>query len=181
LNSKVKEMMVVVEDYATVSQTATLAEAMVALEEAQQRHQRSNPKYKHRALLVTNDAGEIVGKLSMIDVVRALVPHHHDNDALSRFGFSRGFVDTATRKFEGLQAPLETLCATVAGVRVSEVMAKPTPGEFVDEDADLESAVVQLVQGSHQSLLVTHGEDVVGILRLADVFHAVCEALAGCV
>lgn len=180
MDSLVKDMMIAVEDYATVAEDATLAESMVALEEAQERHQKRNPKYKHRALLVVDKGGKIVGKLSMIDVLRAFAPNHQNSDALSRLGFSQGFVDTTVEEFEGLQAPLSAMCWRVANVRVGEIMTELSGGEYVDEEATLETAIQQIINGSHQSLLVRRGEDVVGILRLADVFHAAFEALQGC-
>jgi hypothetical protein len=34
--------------------------------------------------------------------------------------------------------------------------------------------------GRHQSLLVTRGEAVVGILRLSDVFNKVCDEIKSC-
>ena len=172
--------MIAVADYATVSEDANLAESMVALEEAQERHQKRNPKYKHRALLVVDATGKIVGKVSMIDVLRALATTPQHSEALNRLGFSPGFVDTTVEKFEGLQAPLSDLCTRAATVRVGEIMTELSGGEYVDEEADLETAIQQIVHGSHQSLLVTRGSDVVGILRLVDVFHAAFEALSGC-
>lgn len=45
--------------------------------------------------------------------------------------------------------------------------------EFIDWDASLESAVLQRVTGRHLSLLVTKGENIVGILRLMDAFAAI--------
>ena len=49
-------------------------------------------------------------------------------------------------------------------------MTKPSAGEYIEEDASLSQAINQLVVGRHQSLLVTSGEEIVGLLRLTDVF-----------
>jgi predicted transcriptional regulator len=59
-------------------------------------------------------------------------------------------------------------------------MYTPTEGEYVEENASLGEAIHQLVMGHHQSLLVTSGQQIVGILRLVDVFKDVCEAMKSC-
>jgi CBS domain-containing protein len=55
-----------------------------------------------------------------------------------------------------------------------------TEGEYVREDATLDEAIHQLVIGHHQSLLVTRGEEIVGILRLSDVFREICNMIKEC-
>jgi CBS domain-containing protein len=59
-------------------------------------------------------------------------------------------------------------------------MITPTEGEFVSEDASLDVAVHQLVLGHHQSLLVTRGDRIVGILRLTDVFASIFHTMKEC-
>jgi CBS domain-containing protein len=53
-------------------------------------------------------------------------------------------------------------------------------GEYVDENATLDQAIHQLVMGNLASLLVTRGEEIVGILRLSDVFNEICERVKAC-
>jgi predicted transcriptional regulator len=52
-------------------------------------------------------------------------------------------------------------------------MQIPSEGEYIEADALLEDAMHQLVLGQHQSLLVTEGGKIVGILRLTDVFATI--------
>ena len=51
---------------------------------------------------------------------------------------------------------------------------------MIEIDAALGEAVHQLVIGYHQSLLVTEAGRIVGILRLADVFQEVADAVLEC-
>jgi predicted transcriptional regulator len=44
----------------------------------------------------------------------------------------------------------------------------------VQEDATLNEGIHQLIVGHHQSLLVARDSEVVGILRLSDVFVEIC-------
>jgi CBS domain-containing protein len=57
---------------------------------------------------------------------------------------------------------------------VKDCMHTPGNDEYVQQSDSLELAVHQLVMGHHQSLLVTDGERVVGILTLTDVFEGIC-------
>ena len=56
-------------------------------------------------------------------------------------------------------------------------MHTPGEGEYVSEDASLEMACHQLVLGHHQSLLVTRGDKIVGVLRLTNVFNAIFQTI----
>ena len=76
--------------------------------------------------------------------------------------------------------PLDDICRRSANIKVKDIMYTPEEGEYVDEAASVDAAIHQLVSGRHQSLLVSRDADVVGILRLSDVFMEVCRAIKGC-
>ena len=59
-------------------------------------------------------------------------------------------------------------------------MQAPTEGEIIDQEASLESAIMQLVIGHHISLLVTRDQAIIGILRLTDAFAAVFHTMKEC-
>ena len=50
-------------------------------------------------------------------------------------------------------------------------MYKPTEGEYINVSATMNEAIHQLIIGNHHSLLVTNGSDIVGVVRLTDVFE----------
>ena len=50
-------------------------------------------------------------------------------------------------------------------------MHKPTEGEYIDVSATMNETIHRLIVGKHHSLLVTKGPDIVGIVRLTDVFE----------
>ena len=56
-------------------------------------------------------------------------------------------------------------------------MYTPTEGEYIEENTSLDAAIHQLVMGARQSLLVTREEEIVGILRLTDVFGEVFQIM----
>lgn len=184
----VAKMMVPVEEYATVSQDKSLYDAVVALERAQADYlQRAGAlAYPHRALLVLDGGGEVVGKLSQFDVLRALEPKYaqvldsDDQSSMTRTGFSNEFLRGMLEQYGLFDKPLADLCRKAAGIRVRDAMYRPSGGEVVGEDDTLEVAVHQLVVGRHQSLLVMRGDAIVGIIRLVDVFREVCKSMKEC-
>ena len=172
---KVKNLMVSLEDYASVSQDATLYEAVLALDEAQKRLH--SDRHPHRAVLVLGAEGQVIGKLSQWDFIRALEPRYSeivDFNSLVRLGFSARFIRSMVADQGLWQKPLENLCQRASEIKVRDVMYTPAEGEYVQEDATLDEGIHQLVIGRHQSLLVTRNSRVVGVLRLSDVFSAVC-------
>jgi predicted transcriptional regulator len=178
---KVKDLMVPLADYATVSQEADLYQAVLALEEAQKKFDQS--LYPHRAVLVYDSENRIIGKVGQLDVLRALEPGYReigDIGMLSRFGFGPSFVKTISSEFELLQKPLDDICKKAAQIKVRDIMRTPTKGEYVHAEASLNEGVHQLAVGHHQSLLVTKDKEIVGILRLSDVFQEVSKMIKTC-
>ena len=90
------------------------------------------------------------------------------------------FINSILKEHNLWQSPLDDLCRKAAKLRVKEFMQAPTEGEYVEEDAFLDEAVHKLVMGHHQSLLVTRGNEIVGILRLSDVFVQISEGTKAC-
>ena len=170
--------MVPLEEYATVPDSATLYEAVLALEEAQEKF--DHLPYKHRAILVYDSKDRIVGKLGQLDIIRALEPKYGDMGnikSLSRFGLSRKFISSIMENNYLWEKPLTDICKKGGNLIVKEFMHKPGEGEYINEDASLEVACHQLVLGHHQSLLVTRGDKIIGILRLTDVFNAIFQTM----
>lgn len=179
---KVKEMMVPLDEYATVDETATLYEAVLALEESQQKC--LERAYKHRAILVLAKDGQVVGKLNEQDVLKGLEPKYDQildrTGGLSRHGFTTEFIKSIFQTHGLLQKAMYDVCRKAAELKVKDIMYTPKEGEFVTEETSLDEAIHRLVMCHHQSLLVTRGQRVVGVLRLSDVFQRVCQTIKTC-
>jgi len=178
---QVKELMVPLAEYATVSEEATLGEAVSALEKAQQSVEANREKY--RAVLVLDKTGRVVGKLDQWTVLWSLEPSYKTMGNLretSRYGFSPNFLKSMIDSYDLWRKPLEGLCRNAAQMKVKEMMHTPTESELVRENDSLDAAIHLLVMGRHQSLIVTRGEDIVGVLRLNDVFNKICDAIKAC-
>ncbi len=179
----VKELMVPLSEYATVTEDATLYDAVLALERAQENFEDKHARYRHRAILVLDKDGHVVGKLSQLDVLKALEPKYQDmiqGHGSHRFGFTKEFMRSLLEDYSLFASPLDDICRQAGEQPVKKFMYTPTAGEYVSDDATLEVAIHQLIMGQHQSLLVTHGDKIVGILRLTDVFSAVFHKMKEC-
>jgi CBS domain-containing protein len=73
--------------------------------------------------------------------------------------------------------PLQFVRERAIKLKVSDFIQAPSEGEYIDENATLGEAVHQMVVSPFHSLLVTSGDEVVGILRLSDVFSKICDEI----
>ena len=179
----VKDLMVPLSEYATVTEDATLYDAVLALEEAQENFEDKHTRYRHRAILMLDKDGNVVGKLSQLDVLRALEPKYQDmiqGQGSQRFGFTKKFMQSMLEDYSLFANPLDDICRKAGEQPVKKFMHTPTEGEYVSEDATLEVAIHQLIMGHHQSLLVARNKKITGILRLTDVFAAVFHKMKEC-
>ena len=88
----VKDLMVPLSEYATVTEDATLYDAVLSLEEAQEKFEDKHTRYRHRAILVLDKGGNVTGKLGQLDVLRALEPKYKDmvqGEGSHRYGFTK--------------------------------------------------------------------------------------------
>ena len=180
-NFIVKELMVPLSEYATVPKGSTLFDAVLALEKAQEEF--DHTKYKHRGVLILDKKKRVIGKLGQLDVLRALEPKDEDPgqvNELSQFGFSSNFIHKQRFQRRMTAAPLQDLCSKASQLKVEDFMQAPSEGEFIEQEASLEMAVMQLVQGHHLSLLVTRNREIIGILRMTDAFAAVFHTMKEC-
>ena len=174
----VKELMVPLEGYATVSREATLLEAVLALEKAQMALDPS--QHKHRAILVLDENRKVVSKITMKNILVALEPNYGKVEGmgvLERSGFSPDLIKAMLENNALWSEPLQFFCERAARLKVSDFIQPPSEEEYIDENATMGEATNQLIVQQSLSLLVTSGDEVVGILRLSDVFTKVCDII----
>ncbi len=170
--------MIPVEEYNRVKTDTTLFEALQCL--AQQGEELNLP-HPHRDLLVEDDNGKVVGKITMLDIFKHMEPSyfkmddkHHPN------ALSMDFVQKVYRDFNLWSEPLSSLCRKNAGAKAGEVMHSPKKAEILDEDETLDKALHAFVLGVHQPLLVQKDGIITGVVRLGDAFDKVRTAILAC-
>jgi CBS domain-containing protein len=186
-SKKVNELMVPLSEFRKVPEDATLMEAFEALKQAHVSYEQK--RNGHRAILVVDRQNRFAGKLSKHDVIEALELHDQEmrealeEGSMHRLGFSENFVGSKRIMDPPWEKTLENLCEKATQLRVKAIMYTPEKGEFVQESATMDAAVHRLITGHHHSLLVTADHDdreIVGVLRLTDVFDFVGDALQEC-
>ena len=175
---QVKEIIIPVLDYVTVQKENTLVEVLQALEQSR----KSEREHAHRDAIVVDANGEFIGKLTMIDVFRALEPNYAKVEQQQEKGtLTDEFVMKAAKDFNLWVEPTQTICERGGRLNVSEVMHIPEKMEYIKETDSLDNALHLYVMGTHQPLIVKNDKGkVTGVLRFGDVFEAVRQRLLSC-
>jgi len=182
---RLKDLMVPVEDYASIPVGASILEGILALKKAQQREFEDDPeRHRDRAVLVLDPQGEVIGKLSMWSIIGCLELSFNrvkggaaTSKAASRVGSAQAFINEIAESSHLWRSRLRTIADETAHLKVQDLLHAPRKKELIDEGSSLEKAMHQLVAGHFMSLLVTRDDRIVGILRLVDVFEAVCRMI----
>ena len=173
---KVKDLMVGLEDYALVDEDATLLDAVKALDQAQARLQPG--QMKHRAVLVRDKEGKIIGKFGHLAFLKALEPKYQniaDINTLARAGLSSDFVNSMMETFNFWDISFNDICKKARTVKVKDV-CHPIK-ENIEQDAPITEAVHKFIMWESLSIPVSDGDKIVGILRLSDLYTEIARRI----
>lgn len=178
---KVRELMRPVEDFPRISSQVTLLEAIGALEEAQDRF--LSGKAEQRIMLVYDGKGQIVGKLSPMDVVQGLEPNYEGVDSLAtlpRYRLAQSVLESMKEELRLWLKPLSELCAKANRLKIEKFIKLPTPDHMVNADDSMDKAFHLFVIGRHDSLFVKDGDRIVGLIRFSDVYKRIVKTMREC-
>ncbi len=174
---QVKEVMIPIANYVTVKKEDSLIDVLIALDATQ----KSDKDHAHRDAMVVDGNGDIIGKVTIIDIFRALEPNYKRIPVGKPKGvLTREFVMKAVRDFNLWMEPLQDICDRGKDLRVGDIMYTPKGVEYLEETDSLERALADYVMGVHQPLIVKNAGVVTGILRFGDVFEVVRKSLLSC-
>jgi CBS domain containing-hemolysin-like protein len=169
MRTRVGDIMMSLRDYAVVFEEATLLEALEALRASVEKL--PPDKQPHRAVLVQDRRGEIIGKVHHFAFLRALVPDRRSVSnlaVLDRAGVGDDLRESSMRTLDLLTSDLVNICERARSVRVRDFYTSTTVS--IQESASLSEAIQSFLSHQTLSLLVRRGEKTVGILRLSDLF-----------
>jgi hypothetical protein len=173
---RVKDLMVPLDEYPAVPRGATLLDAIRAFDEA---HRHLAPgRQPHRAVLVKDDDGRVIGKLGQLAFLRALEPKSlilRDTEKLNQAGVAAEAIDALIENYRLFEDSFADMCRRGLGVRVEEAMYPIS--ETIEEDASLAEAVHRIVLWRQLSLLVMRGRETVGLIRLSDLCDEVARRM----
>jgi len=168
--------MVSLENYAVIYENATLFDAVIALEEAQAKLPPG--RMKHRAVLIKDKSGKIVGKLGHLAFLKALEPKYSslgDLKTLARAGLSAEFVNSMMETYKFWDYKFEDICRRARNIVVKDVCHPIS--ENIDENAPLSEAIHKFVMWQSLSIPVIRGNDIVGVLRLSDLYSEIANVI----
>lgn len=177
----VRDLMVTTDRFPKISDQATFYEGLLTLESAQENF--LSGKSEQRILLVENDKGKIISKISPVDLIRGLETNYNrinSEATVKRFGLHH--VWEAMKKDYNLwENPFRDLCKKAGDVRIKQFIKAPDDGQCVGPEDPLSKCFHLFVMHRHDSLFVIEGKDIIGLLRFSDVFKEVSKNIKLCI
>ncbi|MDO5484019.1 MAG: CBS domain-containing protein [Desulfovibrionaceae bacterium] len=162
---KIKDMMVKVSNLSSIDSRATLAEAMLALGKAMENR---DEQPLSTVLVVKDEQGRMVGKLSTADMLRIMegVSSPVDVNAsaqLERVGY---VIESCTEQMRQASRPWDNLGALSSQKKVLDIMQKPGKGQVISQDESPNEAIHRFVSGGYNNLFVSDSQNnLVGVLN----------------
>lgn len=172
----VREIMVPLSEYVIVSEEETIRGAMGKLRESQ--FSMPPDRYYHRATLVRNERGNIVGKLGYHGFLAALDPKYENLEELKNLagsGITKKDLNQEMRDLGFWDEKFPIIKETACDMKMKQVMVKFE--EHVEETDSLAKAMHMMVQLQVNSLLTVQGDRITGIVRLSDLFEAIADCI----
>lgn len=129
MTKKVKDLMLSLSEYAVVDEDATILDALRTLAESQAKVPPG--MQPHRAILVRDPQGKIVGKLHYFAFLKALVPARKPmvtRDVLERAWVGEDLQDASMRMLDLLTGDLIDVCERARNVVVRDVCTPARSG-----------------------------------------------------
>lgn len=179
-NLKVMDLMVPVEKFPRISEKSSLYEALSALESAQEAFLAG--KAEQRILLVENAKGEIVGKISPIDLVRGLENNYtrvNFEQTMTNMGF-KYIADSMLKEYNLWESPFKDLCRKAGSVHIKDFVNIPSDAQMVKAEDGLAKCFHLFIMNRHDTLFVFKDKKLVGMLRFSDVYRKVSQTMKAC-
>lgn len=174
----VKDIMAHVDEYQTVDMDAPLCEVLSLLRKNYELIQARIPGKYHKTILVTDSSGNIVGKLSLYDLIRGLVPETAKKPELSK-GYYRSLsmradevadeIGAVQQRFQWLTTKFLDLVKQETQKKVRDVMSPLHP--LLHEEDTINKAVYVMFKENIRQPAVVRDNRIVGIVNLIDIFN----------
>ena len=174
---RVKDIMSLIEEYGMVDTEARLCDALSILRKNFEQINACVVGKYHKTLFVQDASKEIVGKLSIYDLIRGLVPETVKKPAHTRDYYKTISSRAATvaeevgdlqERFKWLHSTFFDLVRQETQKKVKEVMSPVHP--LLEENDSINKAIyVMFKENIRQPLVVRDGE-IIGVVTIMDIF-----------
>jgi CBS-domain-containing membrane protein len=168
----VQSLMIPVEQFPRISQEKTFGETAEALD-------RCHAEFKAGStptciLLVHDEQNRIVGKVSPVDLLRALEPQYTKlRGTIGEYARSLSYdkmIGSALDHAALWSKPLSELCTKSNSKKIKDFITHPATEQTVALTDSLDKALHRFVMGRHDSLFVMDGKRLAGMLLFRDVY-----------
>ncbi len=179
---RVGDIMIPIEEYHKVDQGAELRKALGLLKKDHEDMKVGKAGPFHKTLFVTDADDKVVGKLSMYDVVKGLVPEMAKKPEMSRALYSvlssralevadevRDFQD----RFEWLHHGLHELIRQESGKKVGNIMSPVHP--VLKEKDTINQAIYAIFKENVRQPLVARDGKIIGVVDSIHIFDELIE------
>jgi CBS domain-containing protein len=174
---RVKDIMSPIEEYNMVDENEMLCDVLKVLRENYQKIEAKDAGNLHKTLFVKNADGQIVGKLSIFDLIRGLVPESAKGMSPSAFHYRAISLRTSEvereiaaikERFQWLDQSFFDLVKAETHKPLREVMS-PIHPLLGEEDSINKAVYLMFKEDIRQPLVVREGK-IVGVVSLMCIF-----------
>ncbi len=184
---RVKDIMVPIEEYDKVGVDAKFCDAMAILKRNYELLKMGQAGRRlHRTIFVTDEDNRIVGKLSMYDLIRGLVPEPAKAPEVSRIYHQRMSsrvmrvaeeVGEVQEHYQWLQSSFSDLVKQEAQKKIRNIM-KPVQRSVLREEDRINEAIYVIFKEDVRQQVVYRGDKAVGVVNLNVLFAELLETVS---
>jgi hypothetical protein len=168
----VEKLMIPAERFPRISEEETFGTVVRTLNQCHEDYK--SGKSEQCILLVHDEKGRVVGKISPMDVLRGLEPQYSKmGEAVGAHTLGASYDHMMRSLFDQATLwtrPLTELCSKARDVKIKDFIRRPTAAQTVDIKDSLDQAVHRFVMGRHDSLFVTDGAQLRGMLLFSNLY-----------
>ncbi|BBD08161.1 response regulator [Desulfovibrio ferrophilus] len=167
----VKDIMIPIESYTSITETSTVADAIAALQKVHSEMVVTDRLMdtRHRSLLIFTESGELVGILSPNDLIQATLPAYI-------FAPKPSMADSLQYSPMFWQGMFTSRVHEIMNLEVAEVMSeKPLQ---VDSTTNLMEAAHAMSTGHRRRVAVMEGGKIIGVIREQEVFYEIASIIS---
>jgi len=169
--NKARDIMISIEEYTTIDPDSEIGEAIDELRRSFENLVSTSRLMQtgHRSIMVFDQQGELVGILSILDLMQALLPAYLSAPKPSlTYG-----MEYSAMFWTGL---FTKQIKDLAGKKIREVMSPPPP--TVDADANLMETVHLMQTQQARRVAVTERGKVIGVVREQEIFFEIARIIS---
>ena len=179
---RVKDIMAHIDEYQTVDVDAPLCDVLNVLRKNYEKIQAKVPGKYHKTVLVTDSSNTLVGKISLFDLIRGLVPETAKKPELSKLYYrslstrveeAAEEVSAIQQRFQWLNTTFMDLVKQETQKKVRDMMSPLHP--LLHEEDSLNMAVYVMFKENIRQPAVVRDGQIVGIANLIDIFSVLLD------